>query len=134
MIKRRQVLGLIPAAAIAAIPLPSAPRAQAPAKQSVLRVAMTVADIPLTTGQASNGHEGLRFIGLTIYDTLVRWDLSKRDEASKLLPGLAESWKVSDTDKKVWTYNLRKGVKFQDRKSTRLNSSHVVTSRMPSSA
>jgi peptide/nickel transport system substrate-binding protein len=35
--------------------------------ESVLRVAMTLADIPLTTGQSSQGGEGQRFIGVTLY-------------------------------------------------------------------
>jgi peptide/nickel transport system substrate-binding protein len=56
---------------------------------SVLRVAMTLADIPLTTGQSSQGGEGQRFIGVTLYDALVNWDLSKRDEPAKLIPDLA---------------------------------------------
>ena len=37
--------------------------AQASAEGKVLRVAMTAADIPLTTGQASQGGEGVRFTG-----------------------------------------------------------------------
>ena len=94
MINRRWILSLLSSIPIAALPVGAAWAQSSSAKPSILRVGMTTADIPLTTGQASNGHEGLRFIGITIYDTLVRWDLSKRDEASKLLPGLAESWKV----------------------------------------
>ena len=43
--------------------------------QGTLRVGMTAADIPLTTGQPDQGGEGLRFIGYTVYDALVNWDL-----------------------------------------------------------
>ena len=43
--------------------------------ESVLRVATTMADVPLTTGQPSQGGEGQRFIGYTLYDGLVGWDL-----------------------------------------------------------
>jgi peptide/nickel transport system substrate-binding protein len=82
--------------------------------ESILRVSMTAADIPLTSGQPSQGAEGIRFMGITMYDGLTRWDLSKFDEAAKIVPGLAESWSVSDTDKKVWTFKLRPGVKFHD--------------------
>lgn len=38
--------------------------------ESVLRVATTMADVPLTTGQPSQGGEGQRFIGYTLYDGL----------------------------------------------------------------
>jgi ABC-type transport system substrate-binding protein len=88
--------------------------AKAQAKQSVLRVAMTAGDIPLTTGQPSQGGEGVRFMGVTVYDGLTRYDLSSADKASSIIPDLAESWSVSDTDKKVWIFKLRKGVKFHD--------------------
>src|ERR1700681_4566392 len=81
---------------------------------SVLRVAMTLADIPLTTGQSSQGGEGQRFIGVTLYDALVNWDLSKRDEAAKLVPGLALSWSVGEGSGTVWTFKLRPNVKFHD--------------------
>jgi peptide/nickel transport system substrate-binding protein len=72
--------------------------------ESVLRVAMTLADIPLTTGQSSQGGEGQRFIGVTLYDALVNWDLSNRDEPAKLIPGLATSWSVDEATSTVWTF------------------------------
>lgn len=86
----------------------------AQSKPGVLRVAMTAADIPLTTGQPSQGGEGIRFMGITLYDGLTRWDLSKSDTAAQIVPALAESWSVNQEDMKVWTFKLRKGVKFHD--------------------
>src|SRR3981189_1061858 len=105
---RRNVVGILTLAAVALM-LP--PHAWA---GSVLRVAMTLADIPLTTGQSSQGGEGQRFIGVTLYDALVNWDLSKRDEVAKLVPGLAESWSVDEASNTVWTFKLRPNVKFHD--------------------
>ena len=67
--------------------------------QGTLRIGMTASDIPLTTGQTDNGGEGMRFMGYTVYDGLIEWDLSKADKASGLAPGLATSWKVDDVDK-----------------------------------
>jgi peptide/nickel transport system substrate-binding protein len=101
------------AGAAAAVALPLAPQAAKAQSQKSLRIAMTLGDIPLTTGQASQGAEGIRFIGNQIYDGLYRWDLSKRDEASKLVPGLAEAYSVDDSKTK-WTFQLRRGVKFHD--------------------
>ncbi|MBS0240781.1 MAG: ABC transporter substrate-binding protein [Proteobacteria bacterium] len=97
------------AAALMATFLASGARAE-----KVLRVAMTAADVPLTTGQPSQGGEGLRFMGVTVYDGLVNWDLSSYEKAAVLKPGLAESWSVSDSDKTVWTFKLRHGAKFHD--------------------
>jgi peptide/nickel transport system substrate-binding protein len=82
--------------------------------EKVLRVATTLADIPLTTGQASQGAEGVRFIGMALYDSLIRYDLSKSNVPAKLVADLAESWSVDDATHTKWTFKLRPGVKFHD--------------------
>jgi peptide/nickel transport system substrate-binding protein len=79
-----------------------------------LRIAMTASDIPLTTGQADNGGEGMRVMGYTVYDGLINWDLSSADKPSGLVPGLATSWQVDVADTTRWIFTLRKGVKFHD--------------------
>lgn len=84
------------------------------AAEKVLRVASTMADIPLTTGQSSQGGEGLRFIGFAMYDGLVRWDLSRADAPAKLAPGLALSWSSDEATHTKWTFKLRPDVKFHD--------------------
>ncbi|MDE0355096.1 MAG: ABC transporter substrate-binding protein, partial [Deltaproteobacteria bacterium] len=82
--------------------------------EKVLRIAMTLSDIPVTTGQASGGAEGGRFINRSIYDALLTWDLSQADKPSGLLPNLAMSWSVDPKNRNRWTFNLRKDVKFHD--------------------
>jgi ABC-type transport system substrate-binding protein len=82
--------------------------------QGTLRIGMTAADIPLTTGQPDQGGEGQRFMGYTVYDALVNWDLSSATKPSGLVPGLALSWKANDKDKTHWTFTLRRGVLFHD--------------------
>lgn len=108
MNRRDMLLG---GAAMAAAPL--SPGQAQPAAANTLRVAMTVADIPLITGQPSQGAEGNRFGGITVYDPLIAWDLSSSDRAAALKPGLAERWSVAD-DGKTWTFDLRSGVRFHD--------------------
>ena len=80
------------------------------AAEKVLRLAMTLGDIPLTTGQANQGAEGNRFIGFTIYEGVFGWDLSRSDRAATLVPRLAERYTIDDETKTVWTFNLRRGV------------------------
>jgi len=82
--------------------------------QGTLRIAMTATDVPTTTGAPNNGFEGVRFMGFTAFDALVIWDLSKADVPADITPGLAESWKQDDADKKKWVFKLRQGVKFHD--------------------
>jgi ABC-type transport system substrate-binding protein len=82
--------------------------------QGTLRIGMTASDIPLTTGQTDNGGEGMRFMGYTVYDGLINWDLSSATKPSDLMPGLATSWAVDAGDKTKWTFHLRDGVKFHD--------------------
>jgi ABC-type transport system substrate-binding protein len=82
--------------------------------ETVLRIGMTAADIPLTTGQADQGSEGLRFMGYTVYESLIQWDLSSSEQASKLIPALAESWEVDPADNQRWIFKIREGVTFHD--------------------
>jgi peptide/nickel transport system substrate-binding protein len=84
------------------------------AEQAPLRIAMTMADIPLTNGAPDQGTEGIRFLGYTVYDPLVRWDLSRADRPAKLVPGLATSWKQDTEDPTRWIFELRQGVRFHD--------------------
>ena len=84
------------------------------AQEKVLRIAMTAADIPRTLGQPDQGFEGNRFTGIPMYDALTQWDLSKSNAPSLLIPGLANSWAVSGSDKTKWVFKLRPGVKFHD--------------------
>ncbi|CDN57457.1 Extracellular solute-binding protein family 5 (plasmid) [Neorhizobium galegae bv. officinalis bv. officinalis str. HAMBI 1141] len=79
-----------------------------------LRIGMTASDIPLTTGQTDQGGEGQRFMGYTVYNSLIEWDLSKADKPSSLIPSLATSWQVDPADKTKWVFKLRDGVKFHD--------------------
>lgn len=82
------------------------------AQETVLRVAMTAADIPDWTGAPDQGYEGYRFAGYTMYDGLAIWDLSSSDKAADIVPGLATSWEVDPANNLVWTYHLREGVTF----------------------
>ncbi len=77
--------------------------------QTTLRVAMTAGDIPDVTGQPDQGFEGYRFVGYTLYDSLILWDLSRSDVEASLTPGLATKWEIDPKDSKRWIFTLRKG-------------------------
>lgn len=84
------------------------------AAQGTLRVAMTAGDIAVTTGSTDQGFEGLRFVGWSLYDALIGWDLSQGDKASDIVPGLATEWAVDPTNLRRWIFKLRAGVKWHD--------------------
>jgi ABC-type transport system substrate-binding protein len=92
--------------------LPSAALAQP--SDCTLRVAMTLSDLPTPSGGPNQGTEGLRFMGYTMYDSLINWDLSRADKPSGLVPGLALSWTVDPTRHTSWIFTLRPGVTFHD--------------------
>src|SRR5260221_3134688 len=92
--------------------------------EETLRIAMTAADIPATTGMPNNGFEGMRFLGYPIFEGLVLWDLTHADRLASLRPGLAESWEQAPDDKKTWIFHLRRGVKFHD--GTDFNADTVI--------
>ena len=79
-----------------------------------LRVAMTSSDIPLPNGQTDQGAEGMRFMGYTVFEALIAYDLSSADRQAPLVPGLATEWRVDPANKLRWVFKLRPGVKFHD--------------------
>jgi ABC-type transport system substrate-binding protein len=88
--------------------------AQAQAPGGVLQIGMTASAVPLSNGCPDQGGEGQRFMGITVYDQLVMWDLSRSDVPSVLRPGLATNWTVEEANPKRWTFTLRDGVVFHD--------------------
>lgn len=110
--KTSKMRGVCKAAVFAA--LASVTLAAPASAESVLRVAMTAADIPDWTGAPDQGYEGYRFAGYTMYDALALWDLSSSDKAADIVPGLATSWEVNPDNNLEWIYHLREGVQFHD--------------------
>lgn len=82
--------------------------------ESVLRIAMTAGDLPDWAGQPDQGFEGYRFVGFTLYDGLINWDLSRSDQEAEIRPALATKWSADPADPKKWIIELRPDVKFHD--------------------
>ncbi|HWK45522.1 MAG TPA: ABC transporter substrate-binding protein [Stellaceae bacterium] len=82
--------------------------------ESVVRYGISLADVPLTTGQPNSGAGAYQFTGHTLYDPLIAWEMNVADRPGKLIPGLATAWAVDPQDKTLWRFTLRQGVKFHD--------------------
>lgn len=104
-----RILSAVVLAVLAAAIMPAAAAAE-----TVVRYGMSMADIPLTTGQPDRGAGAYQFTGFTLYDPLVAWDMDVADRPGKLVPGLATGWSVEPNDKTKWRFALRSGVKFHD--------------------
>ncbi|MFC7552682.1 ABC transporter substrate-binding protein [Pseudoroseomonas wenyumeiae] len=116
------MLFALPAAALLAGSLPVAPaRAQGQSQSLTLAVAAppTSLDPHYHTLSPNN------MVAEHFFDKLV-----DRDNASKIQPGLAESWKLLDDT--TWEFKLRKGVKFSN--GDEFNAEDVVATlkRIPS--
>src|SRR5215204_1604587 len=104
-------------AALLAAPLFAAALSAAPASvqaQGELRLGMTAADIPTSKGAPDQGGEGVRWMGFTVYDSLVYWNLTQEDTIPVVVPALAERFAPNPEDEKEWIFELRRGVKFHD--------------------
>jgi peptide/nickel transport system substrate-binding protein len=84
------------------------------AQEKVLRVAMTAGDIPDWTGHPDQGAEGQRFVGFSLYDSFLNWDLTRSDREAVPTAGLASKWYPDPTNTRRWIFELRRDVKFHD--------------------
>src|ERR1700746_3201341 len=82
--------------------------------ETVVGNGISLADIPLTTGQPDRGAGAYQFSAYTIYDPLVAWEMDVADRPGKLVPGLATEWKGDAADKTKGRFTLRRGLKFRD--------------------
>ncbi|MBW6396763.1 ABC transporter substrate-binding protein [Roseomonas sp. HJA6] len=114
-INRRRLLGGGAALGMAAV-LPYDLALAQGAPTTNLRVGMTASAVPLSNGMPDQGAEGHRFMGITLYDQLVQWDLSISDKPAPLRPGLATAWRVDPANDKRWIFTIRENVKFHDGK------------------
>ena len=103
-LSRRSIL-----AGASALALPSGLAVPASAQEKVVRYGISMADVPLTSGQPDRGAGAYQFTGYTIYDPLVAWEMDVSDRPGKLIPGLATDWAVNDADKTLWSFKLRPG-------------------------
>ena len=103
LLPRRLVLA--GAAGMAASRANAQPSPAAPADTAKpLTYGISMADIPLTTGQPDRGAGAYQFTGLTLYDPLVAWELDVADRPGKLIPGLATSWDTDAADRRNWVF------------------------------
>ncbi len=98
------------ALAVACYALPAA----AQTTKDTLRVGINIAELPTADGQPTQGGTGFRWMGWTIYDSLVYWDVTQDKTVPVEIPYLAEEYFVRPEDKSKWVFKLRKGVKFHD--------------------
>src|SRR5438309_9756490 len=80
--------------------------------ETVVRYGISMADIPLTTGQPDRGAGAYQFTAYTIYDPLVAWEMDVSDRPGKLGTGHATERQVDDADKAKVRANLAMGVNF----------------------
>lgn len=61
--------------------------------ETVVRYGISMADIPLTTGQPDRGAGGYQFTGYTIYDPLVAWEMDVADRPGNSCRDLQQNGK-----------------------------------------
>jgi peptide/nickel transport system substrate-binding protein len=113
---RRALLRAAAAAGVAAAALPHDLALAQATPSGTLRVGTTLASIPLANGFPDHGGEGQRFMGITLFNFLCEWDLTRADRPAALKPGLATRWDPDPANPKRWWFTLREGVRFHDGK------------------
>ncbi|GGJ38689.1 ABC transporter substrate-binding protein [Neoroseomonas lacus] len=92
----------------------SSPALAQAASGGELRIGMTLSDIPTARGAPDQGGEGIRWMGFTLYDSLVYWNLDQERTIPDIVPALAERYYPNPENPKEWIFELRRGVRFHD--------------------
>jgi peptide/nickel transport system substrate-binding protein len=93
----------------------SAPSSAATGKGGTLTAGLTgefFANLDTIQAMGFTG-EQMTWLGLQLYDGLTSWNLKQTTDVPTVQPGLATSW-TSDAKATVYTFHLRKNVKFTD--------------------
>src|SRR4051812_30940786 len=80
--------------------------------ETVVRYGISLADIPLTTGQPDRGAGAYQFTGYTLYDPLVAWEMDVAERPGKLIPGPAAGWAGGPAGQKKRRLKAREGVEI----------------------
>ncbi|MES2710225.1 MAG: ABC transporter substrate-binding protein [Pseudomonadota bacterium] len=107
-VTRRATLAIAASALVAEEAIAQTPRG------GELRIGMTLNDIPTARGAPDQGGEGIRWMGFTIYDSLVYWNLTQEETIPRIVPALAERFAPNPENNAEWIFHLRRGVKFHD--------------------
>lgn len=97
---------------------------QSAAAEDVVRIGMTIANIPTTRGQPDQGSQGVMWMGITLYDPLITFDLTIKDRPADIAPALAKEWAPDPADPKRWIFKLRDDVSFHD--GSKFNADAVI--------
>ena len=82
--------------------------------QGTLRFGINLSDIPAATCTPTHGGSGFRFMGWTICDALLYYNMNQNDSVPVEIPWLAESYEVRQDDPAKWVFNLRRDATFHD--------------------
>ena len=82
--------------------------------ESVVRYGISMADVPLTTGQPDRGAGGYQFTGYTLYDPLVAWEMDVAERPGQAGAGACDRMEGRCQRQEEMAFTLRRGVKFHD--------------------
>jgi ABC-type transport system substrate-binding protein len=89
-----------------------------------LRFGINLSDIPTATCTPTHGGAGFRFMGWTICDAMIYFDMNQNETVPVEIPWLAKSYFVRPENQAQWVFELRRDATFHD--GTPINADAVI--------